>query len=74
MIQPPPSDQPLRERMMVLRCGRCNWPIGRANLNLPTEREDQCPNCRKEGEYRIRTYNVTRVIVVYVPEGERQAS
>jgi hypothetical protein len=66
MIQPPPTDQPMMERMSLLRCGRCNWPIGRVNLDLPTEQMLQCNNCKKDQDgTKIRTYNVTRVIVVY---------
>ena len=66
MIQPDvPAEQPMADRLRLVRCGRCDWPIGRVNLDLPCEVSLQCPNCKKDREgKKIATYNVLRVIVV----------
>lgn len=69
MIHPDvPAEQPMADRLRLVRCGRCNWPIGRVNLDLPSEVMLQCSNCRKDQEgRRIATFNVLRVIVVEKP-------
>ncbi len=66
MIEPAPSEQPLRERVSPYRCGICNERFTDLNWSLPTEEITRCHKCKAN--------NVLRIVVVYVRDSDRRAS
>ena len=58
MINPTdlPSE-PVARRLSVIRCGRCDRPVGRMNMAVPgAESSGLCLNCRNDEQGRVRVY------------------